>query len=110
MDELSRLTDYIKDLQGQTTPMSDAYTVLNLIRHKIVLMKLEKDMRRKEMYILLEKRDARGEETVDNYDAMGYAYGGKDAAEWEQKNAQYRRILYCPEKVFGEEKNTTWTL
>lgn len=112
MNALDRITDYIKDLQERATPLSDAYTMLNLVRHKVILTGLEEDRRRKEsgMYILLEKRDAQGGETLDEFDAMGIAYGGKDAAEWEQKNPRYRRTIYCPEKVEGIGKEEPWTL
>lgn len=50
------------------------------------------------MYILLEKANARGLDTVENYDCMGYVTVESDAMAWVSNNPEYRTYRYCPDK------------
>lgn len=50
------------------------------------------------MYILLEKANARGFDTVENYDCMGYVTVESDAMAWVSNNPEYRTYKYCPDK------------
>ena len=52
------------------------------------------------MYILFEKSNSRGDDSINNYDAMGVTDKENTAMEWRDDNPDYRTYKYCPEVQF----------
>ena len=50
------------------------------------------------MYILFEKANSRGDNSIYNYDAMGYTKDEVKAIKWVEENPEYRCYKYCTDK------------
>lgn len=47
------------------------------------------------MYILFEKARANEDNSISNWDAMGYTEDSHKAEEWVNQNSEYRCYKYC---------------
>ena len=52
------------------------------------------------MFVLFEKADFNGTDSIDNYDAMGYAETEQDAADWIANNEENRKYKYCTDMKY----------
>ena len=60
---------------------------------------------RYKMYILFEKANANGDDSIHNYDAMGCVSTEQEAMKWRDENPEYRVYKYCRVATTGEVVN-----
>ena len=52
------------------------------------------------MFILFEKANSRGDDSINNWDAMGWCADEATAMEWVSQNPEYRKYKYCTDSEY----------